>query len=256
MIAQLEAMVRRARLLPVLLPVLIFGGWGLGHLTTRAIELPSNVPVRITDASHTPSRKLDRLDRFTNFLQKDGHETEQYIALYQDHVLPVEKTLRGWGVDRGTARKVAWPLVEYSFDRGLDPATVVAIVLVESDGRPSATSFVGARGLMQVMPAHAGMWQGCGRNLYDIESNICNGTSILRGPAPSFQRRRAPRLAGVQRLRARHQHPQLRNLPAAGPQPQQSDQAQVGVHGWRHSRDDLAGRGALTGRAGTSRSSG
>ncbi len=179
MIAQLEAMVRRARLLPALLPVLIFGGWGLGHLTTRAIELPSNVPVRITDASHTPSRKLDRLDRFTNFLQKDGHETEQYIALYQDHVLPVEKTLRGWGVDRGTARKVAWPLVEYSFDRGLDPATVVAIVLVESDGRPSATSFVGARGLMQVMPAHAGMWQGCGRNLYDIESNICNGTSIF-----------------------------------------------------------------------------
>jgi soluble lytic murein transglycosylase-like protein len=179
MIAQLETMLRWARVLPVALPLLVLGGWGLGHVTAHAIQLPSDAPVRIAHAPHTPPKKLDRLSRFTAFLQNDGRETESYIATYNDYVFPVEETLRGWGVTRNTARKVAWPLVEYSFDRGLDPATVVAIVLVESDGRPSATSFVGARGLMQVMPAHAGMWQGCGRNLYDIESNICNGTSIF-----------------------------------------------------------------------------
>lgn len=179
MIAQMEAWLRRARVLSFALPLLILGGWGLGHLTARAIELPADAPVRIAHAPYTPTRKLDRLNRFTSFLQDDGRETANYVSIYRKHVFPVEETLRGWGVDKGTARKVAWPLVEYSYDRGLDPATVTAIVLVESDGRPAATSFVGARGLMQVMPAHAGMWQGCGRNLYDIESNICNGTSIF-----------------------------------------------------------------------------
>jgi soluble lytic murein transglycosylase-like protein len=74
---------------------------------------------------------------------------------------------------------VAWPLVENSYERGLDPATVVAILLIESSGRPDATSFMGARGLMQVMPMHQGRWQGCGEDLYDIESNLCYGTSIL-----------------------------------------------------------------------------
>lgn len=179
MIARLEMTLRWARLLPLALPLLIFGGWGLGHLTARAIALPPGAQVRVTPMPHTPSKKLDRLSRFTSFLSSDGRETESYITMYRDRVHPVEETLRGWGVDRKTALEVAWPLVEYSYDRGLDPATVVAIVLVESDGRPAATSFVGARGLMQVMPAHAGMWHGCGRNLYDIESNICNGTSIF-----------------------------------------------------------------------------
>jgi soluble lytic murein transglycosylase-like protein len=50
---------------------------------------------------------------------------------------------------------------------------------VESNARPNATSSVGARGLMQVMPAWAGFWRGCGRDLYDVESNLCNGTRIL-----------------------------------------------------------------------------
>ena len=73
---------------------------------------------------------------------------------------------------------MAWPLVEQSYARGLDPATVVAVVLVESSGKPTATSFVGARGLMQIMPMHEGQW-GCGRDLYDIEANLCHGTRIL-----------------------------------------------------------------------------
>ena len=29
------------------------------------------------------------------------------------------------------------------------------------------------------MPAWAGYWRGCARDLYDIEGNLCNGTSIL-----------------------------------------------------------------------------
>jgi soluble lytic murein transglycosylase-like protein len=39
---------------------------------------------------------------------------------------------------------------------------------------------VGARGLMQVMPFHAGKWKGCpNADLFAIDSNICHGVSIL-----------------------------------------------------------------------------
>jgi soluble lytic murein transglycosylase-like protein len=52
-------------------------------------------------------------------------------------------------------------------------------MIIESNGRPNATSSVGARGLMQVMPAWSGHWRDCGRNLYEIEANLCAGTNIL-----------------------------------------------------------------------------
>jgi hypothetical protein len=55
----------------------------------------------------------------------------------------------------------------------------MSIMLIESEGKPTARSFVGAAGLMQVMPFWAGRWRGCGKDLYDIETNLCNGTSIL-----------------------------------------------------------------------------
>ena len=179
MVEELERLLRRARVLPLVLPVLLFSGWGLGKLTARGISLPDNVPIRIAAAAHTPREQLEALSRYMSGLREQGEETAEYVLLYQNHVRPVEKSLERWGVRRELARKVAWPLVENAYQRGLDPATVVAIVLVESRGRPGATSFVGARGLMQIMPLHAGLWRGCGTDLYDIETNLCYGTSIL-----------------------------------------------------------------------------
>lgn len=178
-IDEIERLLRRARVLPLILPVLLFSGWGLGKITTRGIALPENVPVRIAAAAHTPREQLETLSHYMGGLRDRGEETEEYVLLYQNHVRPVEKSLERWGVRSELARRVAWPLVQNSYLRGLDPATVVAIVLVESSGRPKATSFVGARGLMQIMPMHEGLWTGCGSDLYDIEANLCYGTSIL-----------------------------------------------------------------------------
>jgi soluble lytic murein transglycosylase-like protein len=112
-------------------------------------------------------------------IRQDGDRTVKYVTLYTDHVAPVEQVLRRRGVPRVTARRVAWPLVEHAQRAGLDPATVVSVLLVESQGNPRATSPVGARGLMQVMPGWAGRWNGCGRNLYSIDDNLCTGTSLL-----------------------------------------------------------------------------
>lgn len=65
--------------------------------------------------------------------------------------------------------------------RNLDPALLVGVLLTEDATLDTmARSQVGARGLMQVMPEHSGKW-GCGSsNLFDIQSNICHGASILQ----------------------------------------------------------------------------
>jgi soluble lytic murein transglycosylase-like protein len=179
MVEELEKLVRRLALLPLLVPVLLLGGWGLGKLTARGIALPPGAPVRVGSVAFTPRAQLEALSQFMGTLRHEAHDTEAWLRVYRDHVLPVERSLAAWGVDQGLAEEVAWPIVENAYRRGIDPATVVAIILVESSGQPRATSQVGARGLMQIMPLHRGSW-GCGPDLYDIESNLCYGTNILK----------------------------------------------------------------------------
>jgi soluble lytic murein transglycosylase-like protein len=180
MVDELERMLKRGVVIPVvLLPILLFTGLGLGKATTRGIALPADAPVRIAAAAHTPREHLEALSAHMSALRSHGRETEEYVRLYQNHVRPVEESLKGRGLDPELSRRVAWPLVEHSYERGLDPATVVAVLLVESNGRPHVTSFMGARGLMQIMPLHQGRWHGCGDDMFDITNNICYGTSIL-----------------------------------------------------------------------------
>lgn len=179
-VEELERLLRRAVIIPVAAPLLLLGGIGVGKLTARALALPEHAAMR--EAAMTPRAELEALGERMRRMRGAGEDTEEYVRLYQDHVAPVERALRRMGVNATLARRMAWPLVEYSSRRGLDPATVASVVVVESRGRPDATSPVGARGLMQVMPAHAGRWAGCDRDaraLYDIEQNICYGTSIL-----------------------------------------------------------------------------
>ena len=178
-VEDLERLLKRAVILPLILPVLLFSGWGLGRITTRGIALPADAPVRIAAAAHTPRQHLEQLSHYMAAMRDRGEDAEDYVLLYRNHVRPVEASLTAWGVEPGLARQVAWPLVENAYERGLDPATVVAIVLVESRGQPDATSFVGARGLMQIMPLHKGLWRGCSGDMYEIETNLCYGTSIL-----------------------------------------------------------------------------
>jgi soluble lytic murein transglycosylase-like protein len=178
-VQELELLARRARVLPLVLLVLLGIGLGAGTLVRGALRLPHDTPVRTASVEPVPRVYLDFLSRRMQRVRAAGNHTADYIQLYQQHVAPVERVLVRRGVPSSTARRVAWPLVEQSNRNGVDPATVLSVLLVESAGKPNATSSVGARGLMQVMPAWAGFWRGCGRNLYDIESNICNGTSIL-----------------------------------------------------------------------------
>jgi hypothetical protein len=175
----METFARRTRRLSMAAPFVLFVGFGLGDFTNRALDADDRIGGLTANVDQIPLAHLEVLSRNLERVHDSGKETAEYVTLYQDHVAPVEAVLRRRGVSEVTARQVAWPLVQQSYRRGLDPAFVLSIVLIESAGKPKATSFVGARGLMQVMPFWAGRWRGCGSDLYDIEANLCNGTSIL-----------------------------------------------------------------------------
>lgn len=172
-----ERLWRRVRVLPFAAPVLLLAGLGLGKVSARSLALPAGTQVR--RGVVVPEVQLESFSRYMAALQNDGRQTAGFVTLYQQKVQPVEESLMRRGISPGLARRVAWPLVENADAKGLDPATVLAVTLVESRGHPDATSPVGARGLMQVMPIHEGQWKGCGDDLYDIADNLCNGTSIL-----------------------------------------------------------------------------
>ncbi|HXG69369.1 MAG TPA: lytic transglycosylase domain-containing protein [Gemmatimonadaceae bacterium] len=88
--------------------------------------------------------------------------------------------ISGYTKDRGLAFQIADALVSIGRKENLDPTLLLGIMVTESRFNPRAKSFVGARGLMQVMPVHAGGW-GCGsRDLFDVETNICHGVAVLK----------------------------------------------------------------------------
>lgn len=92
----------------------------------------------------------------------------------------IAAVLRKYTNDGEAANRIAGAIVDEGNRQKIDPALLVGVLLTEDATLDTtARSNVGARGLMQVMPTHAGKW-GCGSsNLFSIESNICHGASIL-----------------------------------------------------------------------------
>ncbi len=89
--------------------------------------------------------------------------------------------LRHYTRDNTAADRIAGAIVSEGNRRNLDPALLVGVLLTEDATLDTtARSFVGARGLMQVMPTHAGKWGCASSNLFSIEANICHGASILQ----------------------------------------------------------------------------
>lgn len=90
-------------------------------------------------------------------------------------------SLHKYTSDTILAQRIASAIVVEGGKKNINPALLVGVVLTEdAQLDPNAKSFVGARGLMQVMPFHAGKWPGCSSaDLFAIDSNICHGVSIL-----------------------------------------------------------------------------
>ncbi len=95
-------------------------------------------------------------------------------------VAPVERILRDHTKDAGLARRIAVALVREGHQTGVDPRLLLAVLMTENPKLDTAArSFVGAVGLMQVMPFHAGEWGPCAQRLDDVDSNICHGARIF-----------------------------------------------------------------------------
>jgi soluble lytic murein transglycosylase-like protein len=178
-VEDLEKLIKRFRALPLAAPILLMVGFGAGEITKRDLKTPENQPVRWATERSVAAVHLDALSATFRAMRDAGNRTVEEVSFYKTQVEPVEKVLRRRGMSRSMAKQIARPLVEEADDKDVDPALVVAVLMVESGGKVTARSAVGARGLMQVMPGWVGTWRNCGRDLYDIRDNLCNGTSIL-----------------------------------------------------------------------------
>jgi len=92
----------------------------------------------------------------------------------------ISQVLRRYTRNGDVADRIANAVVAEGRKKKIDPTLLVGVMLVETDNlNPRARSFVGARGLMQVMPFHRGRWGCKSEDLYSIEGNICHGVSVL-----------------------------------------------------------------------------
>jgi len=93
---------------------------------------------------------------------------------------PIEQYLGRFSDDRLLVRRISSAVLRESRRQQVPPSLIVAVLLTENTTlRPEAESSVGARGLMQVMPFHAGARLCNSDDLVDVDSNICHGTLIL-----------------------------------------------------------------------------
>ncbi len=148
---------------------------------TRVID-PMTLRLSAPTTSHpvtgAPPAEIDRLEHRLERVEAEGRWILSYHA---EHVEPLISFLEPRVRDhRENLPRIAIALVKEGHRVGVDPRLLGGVLLIENPWLdPSARSPVGAVGIMQVMPFHAGDW-GCGRSdLTHIETNVCHGTRIL-----------------------------------------------------------------------------
>ena len=164
---------------PARLPV---GFWGLFALagvlavaTLAGVTDPAPPVPESWYVKETP--RLPDLEQRAGALERDALELRR---TYTDEVVPLKRQLGRGGVDDGLLTRISVALVREGRREKLDPKLLASVVLVEDPMLdPGALSPVGAVGLMQVMPLHAGGWACGSSDLTDPDVNICHGVRIL-----------------------------------------------------------------------------
>jgi soluble lytic murein transglycosylase-like protein len=194
------------------------GGSYYSVQSARRLDVPL-LADRSYDNKYPEIRDVDDATRRIAILKDFGMDTEvkfEYDRLYTDATSTPEKLVATAsalaGTDQSTRSitlgrraveqvgpsaqnyRLVYPvleretLIESSKQNGLDPVLVASLIRQESNFNPKATSPVGARGLMQVMPAvgrtlakSKGIEGYNDDSLYDPAVNIRLGTAHLSG---------------------------------------------------------------------------
>ncbi len=123
----------------------------------------------VTEAPEAPVvlSAQDSLRLETSLTRADLRPTlERYFSRFND--------------DPVLVRRVTRAVLREAERQQVAPSLIAAVLITENTTlKPAATSSVGALGLMQVMPMHAGRLGCPTANLADVDSNICHGTRIL-----------------------------------------------------------------------------
>ena len=158
----------------------------VAHATGAAILLAAGTvwTLRQTNPKFAKPGELLRLPPALITAQKPG--TERYVITDEktlEEVARVKTVLLRHTKDTARAQQIAVAMVQEGRKKNISPSLLIGVLLTEAaDLNPRSRSFVGARGLMQIMPFHAGEWKkecGDGTDLYDIGTNICHGVAIL-----------------------------------------------------------------------------
>jgi soluble lytic murein transglycosylase-like protein len=92
----------------------------------------------------------------------------------------LERYFARFNQDRVLVRQVTRAVLREAQRQNVAPSLIAAVLITENTTlKPAAVSSVGALGLMQVMPMHAGQLGCDSADLVDVDSNICHGTTIL-----------------------------------------------------------------------------
>jgi soluble lytic murein transglycosylase-like protein len=143
--------------------------WARAPWVRATAEIESSTPL---------DDELTALERRAGAAEIEIRDLADYHATT---VAPLIESLhRRTRADSATIERAALALAREGQANGVDPRLLLAVMLVENPWvNPTARSHMGAVGLMQVMPFHAGHW-GCGSaDLEDPDINICHGTKIL-----------------------------------------------------------------------------
>jgi soluble lytic murein transglycosylase-like protein len=129
---------------------------------------------------------LANIEMRVGALEAEGREL---TSLYANELRPLVRVLsKRDDANEAHVTRIAIALVREGRRAAVDPRLLMAVLLVENPWLElGARSSVGAVGLMQVMPFHAGGWGCGGDDLTDLDINICHGAQILAAALRSAQ---------------------------------------------------------------------
>lgn len=114
----------------------------------------------------------------------NGVPTHMIDGLIQNYII-----IKNDELPLNQVQSLSHSIIYYSYQYGLDPLLVTAMIACESSFSQEATSGVGAIGLTQLMPATA---EAVGVNPYDANQNIEGGCSYLATQIKNFAQTSMP----------------------------------------------------------------